>query len=329
LEDDLSASRLLSMLILLQLRGQVTAAEFAAQFEISVRTVYRDIDHLSGAGVPVYAERGRNGGFRLLDGYQTRLTGMTAQESEALQFAGLKGPAGALGLGAALDQAQLKMLAALPADKRAGARQVAERFHLDPVEWYRRADPPDRLPAIAHAVWEDRVITIRYESWRDIVERTLHPLGLVLKDSAWYLVASSGGQPRTYRVSNIQDLTVGDRGFERPAKFDLAAYWSAWVHDFEARIYQDEARIRASPAGLSRLRRLSAAVDDAVGETARPSADGWANVRIPIEGIEQAASALLALGPEIIVAGPAPLRRRIAELADGVARLYDKTRAGS
>ena len=140
------ASRLLSMLILLQLRGRLTADVLAAEFEVSLRTIYRDIDHLSAAGIPVYADRGPGGGFRLLEGYRTKLTGLTAMEAEALALAGLPGPAADLGLGAALGAGRLKLLAAMPAGMREGAGRIGERFHLDPLELV----PPGRRAATSH-----------------------------------------------------------------------------------------------------------------------------------------------------------------------------------
>src|SRR3954468_8478197 len=142
------ASRLLSILLLLQTRGRMTAQALADEFETSVRTIYRDIDQLSAAGVPVYADRGRAGGFQLMEGYRTQLTGLSSAEAETLFLAGLPGPAAQLGLGDAMAQAQLKLLAALPAEGRQGAARVASRFHLDPIGWFRSAEHADVLPSL-------------------------------------------------------------------------------------------------------------------------------------------------------------------------------------
>ncbi len=172
------ASRLLSILLLLQSRGRMTAQQLADEFEISVRTVYRDIDNLSASGVPVYADRGRDGGFQLLDGYRTRLTGLTPAEADALFLTGLPGPAAELGLGDAMAAAQLKLLAALPSERREGAERVASRFHLDPIGWYQTIEQTAFLPTLAEAVWNTRRIGVRYESWTAVVERQLDP-------SAW------------------------------------------------------------------------------------------------------------------------------------------------
>lgn len=312
------ASRLLSILMLLQTRGRMTAQALADEFEISVRTLYRDIDQLSAAGVPVYAERGRSGGFQLIDGYRTRLTGLTPAEADALFLSGLPGPAAELGLGEAMAGAQLKLLAALPADQ--GAGKVAARFHLDPVAWYRAAERSDILPDLAQAVWNCRRIHIRYESWAGVVDRDLSPLGLALKAGVWYLVAAVGGAPRTYKVSAIHALELGEETFVRPAGFDLAAYWTAWAKQFETRMHGQVARLRVSPAGLERLSALGPAIGEA--RLGPPDAAGWTSVELPIESIDRAASEILKLGPDAEVTGPAELRRTIAGLAESIAALY-------
>src|SRR3954470_6202085 len=154
------ASRLLSILMLLQIRGRMSAAELARKFEVSVRTIHRDIDQLSAAGIPIYAERGRSGGFRLLDGYRTQLTGLTAPEAESLFLSGLPGPAAQLGLADVLAAARLKLLAALPARVRPGVEQVASRFHLDPTGWFQRSDPFPALRPVAHATWSGHYLEL-------------------------------------------------------------------------------------------------------------------------------------------------------------------------
>jgi predicted DNA-binding transcriptional regulator YafY len=243
------ASRLLSILILLQMRGRLSAEALAAEFEVSVRTIYRDVDQLSAAGVPIYAERGRSGGFALLDGYRTRLTGFTPAEADALLLAGVGGAAADLGIGADAAAAQLKLLASLPPDSGASAQRVAQRFHLDPLNWYSRAEAIDILPALASAVWSDTRVRLRYESWKDVVTRDVDPLGLVLKGGIWYLVAAVKGKPRTYRVSNIQEFEVLKARVKRPARFDLGRYWREWARDFEARLLEERAVVKLSPAG--------------------------------------------------------------------------------
>ena len=317
------ASRLLSILLLLQTRGRMTAAALADEFETSIRTIHRDIDQLSAAGIPVYAERGRSGGFQLLDGFRTRLTGLTPAEAEALFLVGLPGPAADLGLRKPMADAQLKLLAALPAEGRAGAARVAGRFHLDPVGWFRNAEAADVLPALAEAVWTAGRVRVRYESWAGSVERDLEPLGLTLKAGAWYLVAQVGGKPRTYRVSAIQTLVLTQETFERPADFDLAAYWSEWARDFEARLFRGQARLRLSPKGLQRLAALAPAVAEAGARSAGPpDEEGWMAVEIPIESIDHAAGEILKLGAEAEVVGPPELRLKMAQTAQALTAIY-------
>lgn len=313
------ASRLLSILILLQMRGRMSAYALAEEFEVSVRTIYRDIDQLSAAGVPVYAERGRDGGFQLMDGYRTRLTGMTPTEADALVLAGVGSAAQDLGIGPDLAAAQLKLLASLPPDSGARAQRVASRFHLDPVGWYRRTEALDLLPVLAAALWADRRVRVLYESWKDLVSRDLDPLGLVLKSGVWYLVAAVDGAPRTYRVAGIRTLEALDQPVRRPARFDLERYWSQWSREFEARLMKDRATVRLSPEGLRRLRIVSPIAGEAAGESGPPDAEGWITAVIPIEGVADATSQMLALGREVEVLEPADLRLALLEAARAIA----------
>jgi predicted DNA-binding transcriptional regulator YafY len=317
------ASRLLTMLMLLQTRGRMSAQALAEAAEVSVRTVYRDADELSASGVPIYAERGRNGGFQLLDGWRTKLTGMTAEEAQAVFLAGLPGPAAELGLGEVMAAAQLKLMTALPADWRADARRVSSRFHLDPVGWYRGAERPDRLPAIAQAVWNAQRLQLTYERWSGMVERVVDPLGLVLKAGAWYLVAAVNGSARTYKVSNIHALQTLDQGFAPPADFDLAAWWTVSTRRFEAEIYRGEARLRVSPRGLRLLAELGEVVAQAAARSAElPDPHGWTRVTVPIETIEHATGQLIGLGAEAEVLEPPDLREAMAATVRKLAELY-------
>ncbi|MGZ5194274.1 MAG: helix-turn-helix transcriptional regulator [Ramlibacter sp.] len=317
------ASRLLSIQMMLETRGPMSATALARALEVSVRTLHRDIDQLSAAGVPVYAERGRTGGFRLMDGWTTRLTGLTPSEAQAVFLSGLAGPAADLGLAEPMQGAQLKLLTSLPAPWRAEAQKVQARFHLDPVDWYREADAVPHLAAVAQALWDDRQLRLRYESWERDVERVVHPLGLVLKAGAWYLVASSGRQPRTYRVSNIRDAEVLKARAQRPRPFDLARHWAKSVARFETELYQGHAEILATPMGLKLLRYQNAAVARVVAAAPKPRRkDGRVALRIPVESMEQAAAQLIRLAPEVEVAGPPPLRKALIARLRQVAALY-------
>jgi predicted DNA-binding transcriptional regulator YafY len=197
------ASRLVSILLLLQTRGRQTAEELAAELEVSVRTIYRDMESLHAAGIPLYGDAGHRGGYQLLDGYRTRLTGLSADEANALFLSGLPGPAAELGLGSVLAAAQLKVRAALPQGMAAQVGHIQARFHLDAPGWYTQVEDVPLLPAVANAVWHGKVLQVRYRRWKapTDVDRRLEPYGLVLKGGRWYLVAGPG--PRTYRVDQM------------------------------------------------------------------------------------------------------------------------------
>ena len=317
------ASRLLSLLMLLQSRGRVSAQALAQALEVSVRTIHRDVDELSAAGVPIWADRGRLGGFQLQPGWRTRVDGLTAPEAQAMFLGGLPGPAAELGLGEAMASAQLKLLAALPEGWREDARRVSARFHLDPIDWYRGPSATDHLPAIAQAVWSERRLAMRYESWKGEVRRSVDPLGLVLKAGIWYLAARVGNGVRTYRLSNILELEVGDESFERPTDFDLAAWWLASTRRFEKELAVDTAQLRVSAAGMKALRDLGAAVAQAAEASASEADEaGWRRVTIPIESVAHAAQQVLRLGAQAEVLKPAALRRELMERIEAVAAIY-------
>lgn len=323
------ASRLLSELLLLQNRGRMTAAELAAELEVSVRTVYRDIEALSASGVPVYADRGRAGGYQLVDGYRTRLTGLTEEEAQSLSLAGLPIAAAELGLGTVLAAAQLKLYAALPADLRDRAGTVAQRFHLDVPGWHRGIESPPRLGELAESVWQSQRITVRYRRWgNEVVRRTLEPLGLVLKAGNWYLAAraAAGRAPgvRTYRVSRIADLTVLDERFDRPADFDLTEYWREWSAEFEQRLYPRIAVVRMSAMARDLVPFYCGAVGvRAVHAAGRaPDEDGWLRVELPVESTIAAVGQLLRFGAEIEVLEPEDLRAQVADALRRSAALY-------
>jgi predicted DNA-binding transcriptional regulator YafY len=317
------ASRLLSIMMLLQARGRMSAETLAGELEVSVRTIYRDIDQLSAAGVPVYADIGRNGGFALLDGWRTRLTGLTASEARALFLSGLPGPASELGLGDEVAAAELKLLAALPADWQAEATRMSSGFHLDPKGWFSSGPRPEFLQAIAEAVWSETRITIKYDSWTQISERTVEPLGLVLKGGVWYLVAQRETGLRTYRMSQILALTPTDERFQRPADFDLPRHWRQSTASFEREIYVGVARVRATRTGISRLKDISQRCKDEIeAQTPVFDDDGWAELDVPIEEERWASREMTRAGAEVQVLAPEGLRLRMIEIATKLAKSY-------
>ncbi|HEY6791982.1 MAG TPA: YafY family protein [Trebonia sp.] len=319
------ASRLVSILLLLQVRGRLTAPQLAAELEVSVRTIYRDVESLSEAGVPIYGDAGPAGGYQLLDGYRTRLTGLTATEAEALQFAGLPRAAAELGLGTVLATAQLKLRAALPPELRERSARIAERFFFDAPGWYHDGDSSPHLDAIANAVWNQQCIEVLYRRWvaPTDVTRILEPHGIVLKGGKWYVVARCEGTLRTYRVSQVLALTPLPDGFERLAEFNLPEYWAAHILQFRAGLQQGEATIRLSRAGRERARDLmSPAVTSAIDATARRCDGDWVTAVVPIESLEHAHASFLSLGAEVEILEPESLRARMAHAAASMARMY-------
>jgi predicted DNA-binding transcriptional regulator YafY len=319
----MQASRLLSILMLLQARGRMTAGALAEAMEVSERTILRDVDRLSAAGVPLWGERGRQGGFQLREGWSTQLTGMTEPEAHALLLAGLPGPATELGLGAAAASARLKMVASLPSGWREQADRVGQRLHIDPVDWYRAQDAPKFLREVADAVWRARRIEVRYESWKGEALRVLEPLGLVLKAGAWYLVARPAlatvkpAEVRTYRLASLIGLRDLAQGFKRPKTFDLARTWQASATRFETELRQLEVRARVSARCLKWLANARIPYAQA--------ADG--EVVFHVESVEQGARQLLGFGPEIEVLAPPALRARLLQQAAAVAAMYPARRA--
>lgn len=315
----------MSILMLLQARGRMTAAELAHAMEVSPRTILRDIDQLSAAGVPLWGERGRQGGFQLRAGWSTQLTGMTGPEANALLLAGLPGPATELGLGTAAASARLKLLASLPGALREQAARVGERLHIDPLDWYRAGDMPQYLHEVAASVFQGQGLRVRYDSWRGVAQRDLEPLGLVLKAGAWYLVARRAGQaePRTYRLASLRALQATGQAFTRPRGFDLARWWQASAARFEAELRQLPARLRISPRGLGWMRNARLPFEllspGAEGQSGRI---GWCVVQVPIESLEQGARQFLAWGDELEVIAPATLRAQLRRVAAGVLAVH-------
>lgn len=313
------ASRLVSILLLLQARGRLTAAQLADEFEVSIRTIYRDVESLHEAGVPLYGDAGHRGGYRLVDGYRTRLNGLSADEAKALFLSGLPGPASELGFGQVLATAELKLLAALPRGLGDQAGRVQARFYLDAPGWYQEADEVPTLPEVANAVWHGRVLQVRYRRWKEPtdVSRRLEPYGLVLKAGRWYLVAGPG--PRTYRVDQILELRVLDESFTIPEGFELAGYWQAWMADFHAGLHRGDALVRLAPAAAG---QLSGPAARAIAESGVAEADGWIRAVLPIESAERACRDFLAMGPDVEVLGPPALRERVAAAARATAARY-------
>ncbi|MGW1601531.1 helix-turn-helix transcriptional regulator [Streptomyces eurythermus] len=322
------AARLIKMVLLLQSRPVMTAAELARELEVSERTVTRDAQALSEAGVPVYADRGRAGGYRLVGGYRTRLTGLARGEAEALFLSGVPGALREMGLADAASAARLKVSAALLPSLRDAPDTAAQRFHLDAPAWFREPETPALLPVLAEAVWDDGRVLARYRRAEDTVERRLEPYGLVLKAGVWYLCArvAGNGSFRTYRIDRFTAVDPLGEEFDRDPEFDLPGFWAEQAERFARSILRAEVVVRLSPEGV---RRLPHAVDPlaaraALAEPGAPDPAGWVTVTLPVESEEVAHEQLTALGPEAEVLAPAALRERFAADAARAAALYHR-----
>ncbi|MET8610973.1 MULTISPECIES: helix-turn-helix transcriptional regulator [Streptomyces] len=320
------AARLIKMVLLLQARASMTAGELARELEVSERTVTRDAVALSEAGVPVYADRGRAGGYRLVGGYRTRLTGLGRSEAEALFLSGVPGALRDMGLADAASAARLKVSAALVPALRDAPRTAAQRFHLDAPGWFREPETPALLPAVAEAVWDDLCVTARYRRGDGEVERLLEPYGLVLKAGAWYLCARvpDADAFRTYRVDRFTAVVPADTRFRRDEDFDLPGYWAAQAERFARSILRAQAVVRLSPEGVRRLPYAVEALSarEGLADAGEPDEAGWVTVTLPVESEEIAHAQLTALGPEVEVLAPRSLRERFARDAARLAELY-------
>jgi predicted DNA-binding transcriptional regulator YafY len=319
------AERLVALLFTLQSRRSATIAELAAALEVSERTMHRDIAALQATGVPVWTETGRNGGVRLVEGWRTRLDGLTSREAVAIFAMGAPRALAELGLGTAVTAAHAKVSATLPAPLREQAQHVAQRFHLDAPGWFRKEDETEHLAEVARAVWEQRQTRITYGRGDRSVERVLNPLGLVLKAGVWYLVARIDSSIRTYRVSRITGVEELDDKFERPTDFDLAGWWQKSSAQFERSLQHVQVKVRLSPIGV---RALPSIVDadlatQALEQAGPPGEDGWREVELGLERPDIAAGQLLGLGIEVEILEPAAVR---AAFADAARRMYNRHR---
>jgi predicted DNA-binding transcriptional regulator YafY len=309
------------LLLLLQQGRRWTAAELADRLGSSIRTVHRDVQALAEAGVPVRAGRGPGGGFTLRSDYRTRLP-LTAEEAQALLI-GAPGAAGALGLGALLLEARLKLLAALPSELRHEAARAEALFHIDEPRWFSRADESPFLAELAAAASEQRRIRIEYRRRDEVEARKLDPLGLVLKAGVWYLAARGGNDIRTYRVSRLVTVGVTDEGFTRPAGFELVTFWNQAREEFETTRPSIDVTVRVRPANLQALRAaIDWTVRRALDQSGVEAGDGSAELTLPFERLEYAYADLVKLGGAVEALEPPELRERLKQTGRELAALY-------
>jgi predicted DNA-binding transcriptional regulator YafY len=295
------AERLLRIVFALQARGRVTAGELATELEVSTRTIQRDMEALSGAGIPVFATRGGDGGWALLKDYRTSLTGLTAQDVVSIAVGRPPGLLSELGLADPGEGPVLKLMEAISPSARRQAEHARERIHIDLASWG-HVGPPI-LPVLQQAIWEDRLISMRYRESRS--HFTVAPLGLVSKGGTWYLVASRAEKARTYHVARVHDAVLTDEVFERPEDFDLAGYWERSEREYTETFPTYVAKLRVRGDALVRVGWTWAKSKN----VSEPNRDGWTNVELDLQDEETALRTVRLLGNDVIVRAPASLRR--------------------
>ena len=324
------ADRLLSLLMLLQSRGRLTAQELAQKLEVSERTIYRDMNALGIAGVPVYAERGPGGGCGLLEGYRTTLTGLTETEAHTIFLAGAPTLLHDLGLGPALEAALLKLLASMPSTFRHNIERARQRIHIDALGWSRFEELVPHLAGIQEAVLHDRTLHITYRKHNgEIIERLIHPLGLVAKAAIWYLVASNDAHPdqlRVYRVSRMRAVALGAQPSVRPPAFNLADYWATWSAEFSASLPRYTVTLRADATVAPLLPQLLGEwIHSVLAQSAQPNPDGSLHFTLTFESLEHARTRILGFGPVVEVIEPPELRRSVIAFAQDIAAYYARS----
>ena len=315
------ADRLLSVLLLLQVHRRQTARELAQRLEVSERTIHRDMEALSAAGFAVFAERGSGGGWMLVEGYKTNLTGLNKDEIQALFLTKPLRLLADLGLAKASDAAMIKLSAALPAAHRDNAEHARQRIHIDVTGWTRSDEAVRLLPVLQQAVWQERKLTFTYErSGCDPVDRLADPLGLVAKGSVWYLIAVVDGDTRSYRVSRIVSAELTGEPCVRPKGFDLAQYWEQSKVSFKAQLPNYRATLRAHPDVFPRM--SFAGRFARIEHSDAPDSDGWIRVAMRFDVEEMAVEYALSFGARMEVLEPETLREKVIAAAKSVITFY-------
>ena len=315
------AERLLSAVLLLQAHGRMSGRELAKRLEVSMRTLHRDMDALSAAGVPIFALRGAKGGWQLDEGWRTQVPGLDEAELRALLMAQPR-VIGDAHLAAAAESALAKLLASLPNSLREKAASIQQRLYIDTSGWRSTPENLSMLPIVQDAVSRDRKLSILYaKNSKEHVERIVDPLGLVAKSGTWYLVANTPAGLRTFRVSRIEEAKLLDQGSTRPVGFDLAKYWRSSAQRFREGWPHYDTVLRLDPDAAKQMKRWHNVNEDGNG----PDAEGWITMRVQFDDEEQACFIVLAQGSRVDVIEPAALRDRVAaELRAALERISQR-----
>lgn len=320
------ADRLLTLLLLLQAGGKSRAGDLAAQLGVSVRTVYRDIDALSRAGVPVWAEGGPGGGCQLLEGYRNPLVGVSADEAIALLAASASAALANSAFGQDLAAARLKLLAALPMSSRGDVVAEAAKFHVDAPAWFRAPQPVPHLGLLIQAVRADRRVQLTYApGGGPRTTNIAEPLGMVSKAGVWYLVGQVNGRRLVYRADRILEAELRNEQFRRSSDFDLVRFWDEWSRDFEASRPKITVTVRIHPALWVILPELfGVAVRSRMEAAALPDEKGWRHIELTFESPAAARTRILGLGPQALVLEPTDIRDAVVAAATQLVELYGR-----
>ena len=318
------ADRLLSLLMLLQSRGQMTAQELAKELEVSERTIYRDMEALSIAGVPIYGEPGPEGGYALLNSYRTNLTGLTEGEVRALFMLSIPEPLTELGVSQELRAALRKLAAALPETYRSDEAKVRQRFHLDSTWWQQGDEHVPHLPIIHQALWQDRQLHIVYRTAVGVkINQTVAPYGLVAKAGVWYLVCSQHDAVRVHRVSILLNVRLAKESFAIPVGFDLVKFWTEWCRAYEARLDAFQATLRIAPNFVTELPRyFGNQIHDRIAQAEPPDEAGWLRLELTFASFDEARERILGFGRGVEVLEPRALRRSVLDYGEQIVALY-------
>lgn len=307
------ADRLIGIILLLQKRGKQTAQRLADELGVSRRTILRDLDALSLAGIPVYAEGGHGGGIALDEHYRTSFTGLKEAEVRALFLSSNTDLLADIGLGEAAESALLKLSVALPESHQSAVEQFRQRIHIDPAWWWHDSQPLPFLAELQQAVFDDHLIRAVYERYDGaVVERVLEPYGLVAKSGWWYLIARREGAFRIYRVSRFHHITLLDTAFQRQADFDLLTHWQDHLQEFVETLAEYKFTLRIHESRWNFAKWLT---PGRYQMNEAPDDEGWLTAQFAMESKDLAQMLVFGLGAQAVVIEPDELRDAVLNKA--------------
>jgi predicted DNA-binding transcriptional regulator YafY len=319
--EEMRADRLLSILLLLQNKGKMTTKELAYELEVTERTIHRDMEALSIAGIPVIAERGKAGGWKLIDQYKTNLTGLKESEIMSLFISPSFQLLSDLGLSKDWYDARQKMVAAMPNSFQKDSLEVWNRIHVDTSSWKQPTEKINSFKILQQSIWDERKLQIKYErADGEVIGRIINPLGLVAKGSTWYLIASSEEKIRNYRASRLLSVTLLDENFSRPVDFHLEKYWSDSTQNFIKSLPKYAVSVEVSPSIQNRIKFTGRFVQiDKIGSSGE---NGWIPISFCFDTEQEAIDYILGFGDQIRIIHPDSLKEKVYQMAERIVHFY-------